>query len=206
MKAMMIASIGIILLITQTVMQVYATHYYTGNRWSSYSIDVCYDSYSLKNIVLDDKGDQYSKVAQQLDIARNDWNRLQSIFTLNKKDTCDNWAYATYRGDEFIAQTMLCINWIGSCYYDSQNMPSGNIVKASITFNADDKWSTSRQCASPYNKVGPWALNYVARHEFGHWVAFRHTSENSVMYHSYNCNYRDSIKPHDSYSLTIIYG
>ncbi|MEM2856083.1 MAG: matrixin family metalloprotease [Candidatus Nitrosocaldaceae archaeon] len=202
-----VASITIILL---PITSVYATDYYSGRRWGGTTVDLCYDAYGLSSLRIDGQINQYTKVQQQIDIARNDWNNLPSRFTLNKVRSdqwCINWVYGANRGyNGPAAETMLCINSVSTCYYSFDNMPSDNIVKAAVTFNTYDSWSTTRECTSWADEDGPWTLNYVARHEFGHWVAFKHTATVSVMYYLYNCNYRDSIKQHDSDSLTSIYG
>ena len=201
-----VASITIILL---PITSVYGTDYYSGRRWSDAIVDLCYDAYGLSHLRIDGQSNQYTKAEQQIDIARNDWNNQPSRFTLNKisGQGCINWIYAANRGYNGPAtETMLCINSVSTCYYSFDNMPSGNIVKAAVTFNTYDAWRTTRVCTSWTDEDGPWTLNYVVRHEFGHWVAFKHTAKMSAMYTLYDCNYRDSIKPHDSDSLTAIYG
>jgi len=64
-------------------------------------------------------------------------------------------------------------------------------------------WSSSGLCTTP-----SYTMDYLMRHEFGHWVVFRHpsSSETSVMVSGYDCNKWNSIKTHDSDSLTSIYG
>ncbi len=186
----MIASIA--LLITQTVMQVYATHYYTGTRWLSSSINVCYDSSSLKNVNIDGSTNRFSKVASELDQARNDWNALPSRFTLNRVSSCNNWITGEYHDT----------NWFGKVVQTTQ---AGYIVDSDMIINSKYKYITSStNCLNDYVN-SKYILDYVARHEFGHYVEFKDYPENTVMYPSYNCDKWNSIKSHDSSSLTSIY-
>lgn len=190
-------------IITSTV---YGTDYYSGRRWNGSTVGLCYDAYGLNHLRIDGQTNQYTKAEQQLDIARNDWSNQPSRFTLNKigPQWCINWIYAANRGyDGPAAETMLCINSVSSCYYSLDGMPTGSIVRAAVTFNTYDAWSTIRQCTIWTDEDGPWTLSYVARHESGHWVAFKHTPKVSVTYTLYDYN-RDSVKPHDSESH--IYG
>lgn len=193
-------------------------HHYSQRRWEGTSVDLCYDSYSLRNLRIDNNPNQYTKVKQQLDIARNDWNDEPSRFTLNLigGQYCRNWIYANAmtNGEDktAAAAAMICVRQ-GSgerCAIAElpRDFPTGYITRASVTFNTRFDWFTTAMCPSDLD-IKKRTLSYVARHEFGHWVSFDHTfgfPYESVMYASYDCSSRNSVKPADSAELSSIYG
>ncbi len=191
------------------IQDIYADHY-AQRRWQGTRVDLCYDSYGLSYLRIDNRTNQYTIVKQQLDITRNDWNNQPSRFTLRLigGQYCSNWVYAANIRDSIpdtVAVAILCIS--NTCDYDLSRLPYGYINKAMIYFNTGTEWFTTREC-SPFT-TGKWTLNYVARHEFGHWVSFNHTfgsPSESVMYASYHCSSRNSVKPYDSTELSSIYG
>ncbi len=168
--------------------QAYSTHY-SGYRWFLSSINTCYDSYSLKNINIDGNTNQFSKVASELDQGRNSWNNLPSQFTLNRVSNCNNWVTGEYH------DTM----WLGIV----SQYQFGYIVDADMIINTKYNYKTAPEC---YGFLYGYTLDYVARHEWGHYVEFNDYPSNTVMYPKYNCDYWNSIKSHDSSSVSNIYG
>lgn len=198
------------------IQDIYADHY-AQRRWQGTRVDLCYDSYGLSYLRIDNRTNQYTIVKQQLDIARNDWNNQPSRFTLRLIDGqyCSNWVYAAHLSegeDKTAAAAMICVRqgFGERCAIADvpRDFPTGYITRASITFNTTFDWFTTEKCPSDLN-VKERTLNYVARHEFGHWVTFKHTygsPSESVMYASYHCSSRNSVKPYDSAELSSIYG
>lgn len=87
---------GIAVIISALMLiQMVEGHLYGGNRWSTATVDLCYDSFSLSYL---DIG--ATAAMSQLDKARNDWNNQPSRFTLNKIDRqfCTHWNYAANHG------------------------------------------------------------------------------------------------------------
>lgn len=73
-----------------------------------------------------------------------------------------------------------------------------------IEINSYYSYSSSGRCTVP-----PYTLDYVMRHEFGHWVMFDdvwYWNPSSVMFGCYDCQRWDSIKSYDSNELSSIYG
>lgn len=164
-----------------------ATDNYSGYKWFSSSVDVCYDSYSLGLINLG-----YTSVASEIDQARSSWNNLPSTFTLNKVSSCNNWITSANYGNTLI---------LGTTFF---HQTFGFLDNVDTEINRYPTWTTSGNC-SP----SPYTLDYLMRHEFGHWIMFNdeyNTSESTVMYGQYSCTKWDSIKSHDSSSVTSIYG
>ncbi|MEM3092411.1 MAG: matrixin family metalloprotease [Candidatus Nitrosocaldus sp.] len=193
-------------------------YHYSNRRWQSTTVDLCYDTYSLSYLRIDGTTNQVNKAISQLDIARGDWNNQPSRFTLNRisGQYCTNWIYAANianSNEEYTAATvMLCVRE-GSgercAILDiPPDFPTGYITRASVTFNTSFNWFTTQKCPSDLT-IKDRTLNYVARHEFGHWISFNHTygsPSSSVMYYNYNCNSRNFVKPDDSSELSSIYG
>ncbi|MCS7141026.1 MAG: hypothetical protein NZ888_02435 [Candidatus Nitrosocaldus sp.] len=168
----------------------YASHY-SGYRWALTYTNACYDSYSLNNVNIDGSTGRYSLVASEIDQARNDWNNLPSVFTINRVNSCNNWITAASFNASFLART----------FFQQQG---GYLVDVDTEINSYYRFSSSGRCTTP-----PYTLDYVMRHEFGHWVMFNdvwYTSPSSVMYGGYDCNRWNSIKSYDSNELSSIYG
>ena len=182
-------------------------------RWSGYTVNYCYDTYGLSYLWIDGQRNRISTTVNEINIARNDWNNQPSRFTLNtiQPQYCQNWIYAaniTAAEEGSAAVVLLCVNDINNCATDFRYLPSsGTVVKAAITFNTAKQWRTSVVCDTI--DFSTFTLNYVARHEFGHWVVFKHyygLPSDSVMYYAYNCYSRNSVKQIDSNELSQIYG
>ncbi len=194
---------GIAVIISALMLtQMVEGHLYGGNRWSTATVDLCYDSFSLSYL---DIG--ATAAMSQLDKARNDWNNQPSRFTLNKIDRqfCTHWNYAANHGTTGPnAVTIICIG--SDCTYPFQ---SGYITDVDTEYNYKKDWETTRQCTNPNtNPQGPFTLEYTARHEFGHWIWFKDVYDDpstTVMYYNYSC-LKDSVKPHDSVELSQVYG
>ncbi|MEM4175459.1 MAG: hypothetical protein QXT56_04390 [Candidatus Nitrosocaldus sp.] len=175
-----IASIGI----------AHASHY-TGYRWALPYTYSCYDSYSLNNVRIDGSTQRYSLVASEIDQARNSWNSLPSIFEIRRSTSCNNWITAASFNADFLARTF----W---------NQQGGYLVDVDTEINSYYSYASSGRCTVP-----PYTLDYVMRHEFGHWVMFDdvfYWNPSSVMYGGYHCQRWDSIKSYDSNELSSIYG
>ncbi|GIU71964.1 MAG: hypothetical protein KatS3mg003_1888 [Candidatus Nitrosocaldaceae archaeon] len=169
--------------------EAYSTHYYTGHRWLFSTINVCYDSYSLKNVNIDGSTNQFSKVASELDQGRASWNNLPSQFTLNRVSSCNNWVTGEYHNTD----------WLGKVVSQYQ---FGYIVDADMIINTKYNFKTAPECnGSTYG----YTLDYVARHEWGHYVEFNDYPF-TVMHPSYDCNRWNGIDSHTSSSVSNIYG
>jgi hypothetical protein len=212
MKILAVAVIVLVLTILISDYAVYASHY-RNLRWSGYTVNYCYDTYGLSYLKIDGYANRVTTAISEINIARNDWNNQPSRFTLNviNPQYCQNWIYAaniSSAEEGSAAVALLCVNNINNCSTDLLYLPSsGTVVKASITFNTTKDWRTDVVCDTQGLKK--FTLNYVARHEFGHWVVFDHYFTypgNTVMYPSYNCESRNSVKPIDSNELSQIYG
>ncbi len=168
--------------------KIYATDYYSGNKWSGTSVNMCYDSFSLADLNIG-----ATNAINELEEAKNAWNSQPSAWTLNRvnpNDFCKNWNSAVTFGRNGV----LATTWTTT---------SGTTITDTDTeYNDSYSWTTSASCSEPYT------MSYVANHEFGHWVKFNHPAQSatSVMVPSYDCNKYDTIKTHDSSSLTSIYG
>lgn len=177
------------LLVTSlTFGQAFATDNYTGHRWFSTSTDTCYDQYSLNLMNL-----SYTDIVSELDQARSSWNNLPSQFTINKVSSCNHWITSANYGNT---------GYLGVTYHAYDVF--GYISDMDTEINRYYQFSTAGTCTTP-----PYTLDYLMRHEFGHWVEFAdeyNTSEVTVMYGAYDCNKWNSIKSHDSSSVTTIYG
>lgn len=191
--------IGLIITITMPLIPIDAHYTPYHNRWANSIVDVCYDRYSLSQLNIG-----ATAAENQLDIARNDWNNLPSIFTINKltNPPCNNTIYAAHRDQTVNAETIVCVNSV--CTTQAEDLPAGFVTQVITTFNRDKTWTTVREC-NPNNAI---TMSYTARHEWGHWVVLMHNSMlgDSVMYPNYNCPSRESIKPHDSSDLSNLYG
>lgn len=197
MKELVYAKIPTILIITALVFIVgtlslstaSATNYWSGKKWNSVQVKMCYDAFSLGDLNIGS-----TNAINELEQSKNAWNNQPSNWVLtrvNPDDFCKNWNSAVTLGQTgTLAQT-----WVTS---------SGNIITDTDTeYNDSYTWSTARSCTP-----GTYTMDYVANHEFGHWVMFNHPAqtETSVMVPNYDCNKYDTIKSHDSGSLTSIYG
>lgn len=163
-----------------------ATDYYSGNKWSGSTVNMCYDSFSLADLNIGS-----TNAINELEQAKNAWNNQASVWTLNRvspNDFCKNWNSAVTLGQNgVLAQTWTTLS--GSTITDTE-------------YNDSYTWTTSASCS------GSYTMDYVANHEFGHWVKLNHPAQSatSVMVPSYDCNKYNSIKTHDSSSLTSVYG
>jgi hypothetical protein len=212
MKILAVTVIVLMLTISISDYAAYASHY-RNLRWSGYTVNYCYDTYGLSYLRIDNNNNQVSLAVSQINIVRDDWNNQPSRFTLNviRPQYCQNWIYAaniSSAEEEGAAVVLLCVNDTNKCSTDLRYLPSsGTVVKAAITFNTTKDWRTDVVCDT--NGFRKFTLNYVAKHEFGHWVVFGHYygyPGDSVMYVAYNCNSRNSVKPMDSNELSQIYG
>lgn len=145
---------------------VYASHY-AGYRWALPYTYACYDSYSLNNVRIDRSTGRYSLVASEIDQTRNSWNNLPSIFEIRRSTSCNNWITAASFNASFLARTL----W---------HQQGGYLVDVDTEINSYYSYSSSGRCT-----VLPYTLDYLMRHEFGHWVMFNDISgwyPSSVMY------------------------
>lgn len=173
---------------------VFATHYYSGQKWGGTSVDMCYDSNSLGLININGATNQFSVVSGQLDGGRNDWNDEPSGWTFNKIGTqfCSHWNYSAALGSS------------GPLAVTYRSPLTGNPLTDNDTeFNRNYNWSTTNNCSSPYY------LQSTAAHEYGHWLRLLDVSSGSssdtIMWYAYSCN-ANTVKAHDSSTLTSIYG
>lgn len=170
----------------------YANHY-SGYRWLLPYTNVCYDSYSLSLININGYTNRYSVVASEIDQARNDWNDQPSIFTINKVsgNNCNNWITSGYAPSA---------SWLARVIYNQQG---GYLVDTDMEINRGYKFVSYGRCTGQ-----PYTLDYVARHEFGHYVMFNDvwwTNPSSTMYGGYDCNIWNGVKSYDSNELSSIY-
>jgi hypothetical protein len=191
MKILAVAVIVLVLTILISDYAVYASHY-TGYRWLLPYTNVCYDSYSLALVNINGYTNNFNTVASELDQARSDWNNQPSIFTINRVNSCNNWVTSGYAPSQ---------PWLARVIKTTQ---AGYIVDADMEINRYYNFVSWGRCSTP-----PYTLDYVARHEFGHYVEFRDILgwfPNSTMYGSYNCERWNSVKSYDSNELSSIYG
>lgn len=165
-----------------------ATDYYSGNKWSGSTVNMCYDAFSLADLNIGS-----TSAINELEEAKAAWNSQPSAWTLNRVDPnefCKNWNSVVTCGRNGVLATA----WITTS--------GSTIVDADTEYNDSYSWTTSASCSEPFT------MSYVANHEFGHWVQFNHPAQSatSVMVPNYDCNKYDTIKAHDGSSLTSIYG
>lgn len=165
-----------------------ATDYYSGDRWSGTTVNMCYDLFSLADLNIGS-----TSAVNELEQAKSEWNGQSSVWTLNRvnpDDFCDNWNHAVDWG----RNGDLAIAWITTS--------GSTVIDADTEYNLAYDWTTSGSCSEPFT------MDYVANHEFGHWVKFDHPAQSatSVMVPTYDCNKYDELQSHDSSSLEDIYG
>jgi len=212
MKILAVTAIVLVFAIMMSNYVAYADHY-VNLRWVGYTVNYCYDTFGLSYLRINGYANRVSMAVDQINIARGDWNNQPSRFTLNviHPQYCQNWIYATNIASSEeggAAVVVLCVNDQNRCSTDLRYLPRpGTVVKASMTFNTAKEWFTDVVCDTENFKK--YTLNYVARHEFGHWVVFDHyygIRDDSVMFYTYDCRSRNSVKPMDSNELSQIYG
>lgn len=186
-KIVYVGGLLIATLLVASFAPVFAYHY-TGYRWQGSSVNLCYDQNGLSQLNL-----SWTSVQSELEQARSDWNNQPSFFTLNRVWTnCQgHWVTAANEGNNLkYGRTVITVN--------------GYITDADTIINSYYQYSTVGRCTHP-----PATLDYLQRHEFGHWVAFGDVydpAKTTVMWNGYDCNKWNSIKTDDSNELTNIYG
>ena len=212
MKILAVTAIILVFTIMMSNYVAYADHY-VNLRWSGHTVNYCYDTFGLSYLKINGYPNQTSLAVNQINIARDDWNNQPSRFTLRviHPQSCQNWVYAANISSsehDGAAVVLLCVNDTNRCSTNFFDLPRpGTVVRAAITFNTAKDWRTDVVCDT--NGSMKFTLNYVARHEFGHWVVFDHyygIRDDSVMFYTYDCRSRNSVKPMDSNELSRIYG
>jgi len=196
MKILVVTTI--ILVFTILISNYVYAHHYSGYRWLLTYTNVCYDVYSLSLVNINGNTNRFNIVASEIDQARNDWNNLPSIFTINRVDpnNCNNWVTSSYGPNE---------RWLGMVTY---NQYLGYLVDADMDINRAYSFISSGDCLSEYLS-NRYILDYVARHEYGHYVMFNDVwfqNPSSTMYGGYSCSRWNSVKSYDSNELSSIYG
>jgi len=176
-----------------TVVPAFATHTYTGHKWTK-NIYWCIDpkfSSTLKGAITQ---------------AATDLNNQPSSFIIRFK----TW------GDP----NNVCINHVHYCtldprylaFYTIQYYSNGNIKQADIcvTTHPNNKLDNSACQDFPpgqTNLVWHYNLRYIMHHEFTHTTEQRHagTAEVSMMNPYYRCAYWGNWSTHDKNTLTFIY-
>lgn len=185
--------VAVIVVVVTIISSVVYAYHYSGYRWLLPYTNVCYDSYSLSLININGNTNRYSQVASELDQARQSWNDQASIFTINKVsgNNCNNWITSGYAS----------ASWLARVIFASQG---GYLVDADMEINRAYKFVSYRICTGQ-----SYTLDYVVRHEFGHYVRFNDVwwaNPSSTMYGAYDCNRWNSVKLYDSNELSSIYG
>jgi len=193
MKILAVTAIVLVFTIMMSNYIAYA-HHYSGYRWLLTYTNVCYDSYSLSLVTVDRFSNRFSIVASELDQARNDWNNQPSIFTINRvrPNNCNNWVTSSYDPNVAWPAAVIKRDYLGY------------LVDVDMEINRAYDFTANGRCSTP-----PYTLDYVARHEFGHYIMFNDVlflNPSSTMYGAYNCSRWDSVKSYDSNELSSIYG
>lgn len=195
-KTIMAMSVMVTALLTVNLMAPAMATHYGGQRWSGTSVDMCYDSNSLNLITLDGSTNQFATISTILDSARNDWNNEPSAFTLNKIGFafCSHWNYSAALGSSGPLGVTYRAPLTGTPLTDNDT-----------EFNRNVTWTSSTTCTG----TSPYRLLLTSTHEYGHWVRFVDVSSGSpsdtIMWYSYDCA-SNTVKSHDSTSLTSVYG
>lgn len=192
-------AIGLILAL---VAQAEATHYWTHRKWIKASTQTttnagpyCFGS-SLNNV----RNLGFQGSINAFGTAQNSINGLPAKWSIGPRmdftSSCHSRIMAAFFSDP------STLGSVGLWVRSDNNFV---IVGADITANKNTIWSSGGCDTTP----PPYRMSYFYRHEFTHWVEFKHTAfspPTSSTHHNFNCNAWDAFNSHDSSSLSSIYG
>jgi hypothetical protein len=168
-------------------------YHYISKKWNGGYHTECPESTSLDTLNIG-----WFAAATAIDARAAEWAALPGSYTP------DSWPSCTSPLDPNL--------WRGSNLNDATKagktviFTSGSFITGGQTdLNNQITWTTSG-CNDAVGQ--PRNINYVARHEQGHWVAFKDIStagKVTVMWSIYKCTQHNSIKTDDKNELLTIY-
>jgi hypothetical protein len=181
------AFLAIITLATLTTNSAMANDYYSGEKWFSGTNDICYHSTSLAGVNIGS-----SSTISEWDDARSDWNDITVSYQINKSTgSCGHWVSASNYGDNGVL-----------AYATNGNDWLGYVNDVDFSINTYYDYQTTSSCSEPYH------MEYLARHELGHWAILEDVSDNqadTTMYDSYHCTKWDALSSHDESTIDSVY-
>jgi len=178
---------AIVTLATITTTNAMATDYYSGEKWFWGTNDICYHSTSLSGVNIGS-----SATISEWDAARSDWNGITPDYKINKSTgSCGHWVSASNYGN---SGTLT--------YATNGNDIFGYVNDVDFSINTYYSYQTTHSCSSPYH------MEYLARHELGHWAILDDVTDvtkDTTMYGTYHCTKWDVLSSHDESTINSVY-
>lgn len=135
--------------------------------WSNgIGTDVCYDTNELNNISIGGTWNHATEIKKELDDARAEWNNQVSTFALWKDSSCIS-------SDQWVGSANLGL--FGDLAVTYISTSGGNLVDTDTDFNTQKQFEIESNTCNWWD----WDIEWVANHEFGHWVSFDHSTATS---------------------------